>query len=426
MIASQNDYCALLSVSSRLRAMQHISRTALSSLTGCGEDQLLQFEAAGIIGRKTDYLLEDADRIRVALALHEAGISLDTLAKAIRNKVFALDFAAQIMFDPVYLSTTSMERALDGSDVTPITLNNLRAAAGLPRLSTEQVLREDDVELLNLITECRRLGISDLAMTRVLRAFGQSTHRVVETMRDLFRSEVEERMLNAGIPHAQMLDAAAAKRLELQRIGFKVLFMLQRRLLEESVFDNIVSRIQEALCESGLETGPDVDLPTVAFADLCGFTELTHELGDMKAAEQAARFEAFTQQIVSHVGGRLVKVLGDGVMVLFPEPTAGLTACLTLVESAEEAGLLPVRVGLVTGQVVPRDGDIFGQTVNLAARITSVANPAQVVVSESAMVAVATNNPEMFSFAALEPTVLKGLPGRFCLFSAEIASSYES
>ena len=50
------------------------------------------------------------------------------------------------------------------------------------------------------------------------------------------------------------LSAAAAKRLELQRIGFRVLFMLQRRLLEELVFDNIVSRIQEALCESGLET----------------------------------------------------------------------------------------------------------------------------------------------------------------------------
>jgi adenylate cyclase len=402
--------------------MHNLSRTALSALTGCAEGQLLQFEAAGIIGRKTHYLLEDADRIRVALALHEAGIPLDTLVKAIRNDVFSLDFAAQIMFEPVYLSTTSMEKELDGLDVTPMALNNLRAAAGLPRLSTQQVLREDDVELLKLIAECRRLGISDQAMTRVLRAFGQSTHRVVETMRDLFRSEVEERMLKAGISHSQMLDAAAAKRLELQRIGFRVLFMLQRRLLEESVFDNIVSRIQEALYESGLEAGPDVDLPTVAFADLCGFTALTHDLGDMKAAEQAAHFEAFAQQIVSHVGGRLVKVLGDGVMILFPEPASGLTACLTLVESAEKAGLLPVRVGLVTGQVVPRDGDIFGQTVNLAARITSVANPAQVVVSESAMQAIATSNPEMFNFAALEPTVLKGLPGRFCLFSADLAS----
>jgi adenylate cyclase len=406
--------------------MHNLSRTALSALTGCGEGQLLQFEMAGIIERKTDYHLEDADRIRVALALHEAGIPLDTLVKAIRNKVFALDFAAQTMFDPVYLSTTSMERELEGLDVTPVTLNNLRAAAGLPRLSGEQILREDDVELLKLIAECRRLGISDPAMTRVLRAFGQSTHRVVETMRDLFRSEVEERMLNAGISHSEMLSAAAAKRLELQRIGFRVLFMLQRRLLEESVFDNIVSRIQEALCESGLETRPDVDLPTVAFADLCGFTELTHELGDLKAAEQAAHFEAFAQQIVSPAGGRLVKVLGDGVMILFPEPTSGLSACLRLVESAEKAGLLPVRVGLATGQVVPRDGDIFGQTVNLAARISSIANPAQVLVSESAMAAVATSNPGMFNFAAMEPTLLKGLPGRFCLFSVDITSSYES
>jgi adenylate cyclase len=113
-------------------------------------------------------------------------------------------------------------------------------------------------------------------------------------------------------------------------------------------------------------------------------------------------------------------------MILFPEPTSGLSACLRLVESAEKAGLLPVRVGLATGQVVPRDGDIFGQTVNLAARISSIANPAQVLVSESAMAAVATSNPGMFNFAAMEPTLLKGLPGRFCLFSVDITSSYES
>ena len=111
-------------------------------------------------------------------------------------------------------------------------------------------------------------------------------------------------------------------------------------------------------------------------------------------------------------------------MILFPEPTSGLS-CLSsrLVESAEKAGLLPVRVGLATGQVVPRDGDIFGQTVNLAARISSVANPAQVVVSESAMAAVATGNPGMFNFAAMEPTLLKGLPVLLLLVRAGIASS---
>lgn len=84
-------------------------------------------------------------------------------------------------------------------------------------------------------------------MERVLRVFGHSVRRCVDTMRDLFRGEVEEPMLNAGLSYRHLLEISAAKRMSLQRVGFRMLFLLRRRMLEEAVFDNIVGRLQDAL-----------------------------------------------------------------------------------------------------------------------------------------------------------------------------------
>jgi len=97
-------------------------------------------------------------------------------------------------------------------------------------------------------------------MERVLRVFGQSVRRCVDTMRDLFRGEVEEPMLNAGLSYHHLFEVAATKRLALQRIGFRMVFLLQRRMLEEAVFDNIVGRLQDALREHGLEPGDEDSL----------------------------------------------------------------------------------------------------------------------------------------------------------------------
>lgn len=108
-------------------------------------------------------------------------------------------------------------------------------------------LREDDVEFIRLLTECTQLGASVAGMERVLRVFGHSVRRCVDTMRDLFRGEVEEPMLNAGLSYRHLLEISAAKRMSLQRVGFRMLFLLRRRMLEEAVFDNIVGRLQDAL-----------------------------------------------------------------------------------------------------------------------------------------------------------------------------------
>ena len=82
-------------------------------------------------------------------------------------------------------------------------------------------------------------------------------------------------------------------------------------------------------------------------------------------------------------GGRPVKWLGDGVMLHFPDPAQGVLAALDMVDGVVAAGLPPAHVGLSCGPVVLRDGDYFGQTVNLAARIADYARRGEVLVSQA-------------------------------------------
>ncbi len=401
--------------------MDVLSREMLASLAGCDDDRLQQIEQLRIIeAGAAGYAGSDVSRLRLVLALNDAGIALETLAEGLRRQVVSLDFASQLMFEPVTISQTPLSAALERSPLDIEKLNALHSSAGLPPMSPARALREDDLEFIRLVAECAALGATGDGMHRVLRVFGQSMRRCVDTMRDLFRSEVEAPMLQAGLSHRDVLAAGAAKRLELQRIGMRMLFLLQRRLLEEAVFDNVVGRLQEALRGVGHGGGLDADtnrpLPAVAFADLSGFTALTQDIGDLKAAEKAAGFEALAQRLCSGFGGRIVKPLGDGVMMLFPDSGAALRTALSLVEQSAAHDLPDVRVGVATGQVVPRDGDIFGQTVNLAARIAAAAAPSQILACRSTH-GDAAGNFDAADFTPLAPLSLKGLPEPVLLYS---------
>ena len=87
------------------------------------------------------------------------------------------------------------------------------------------------------------------------------------------------------------------------------------------------------------------------------------------------------QATSQHHGGRPVKWLGDGIMFHFPDPRESALAALEMVERTRGAGLPPAHVGVAAGPVVMQDGDYFGRTVNLAARISGRAGSSEVLVT---------------------------------------------
>jgi class 3 adenylate cyclase len=144
----------------------------------------------------------------------------------------------------------------------------------------------------------------------------------------------------------------------------------------------------------------------MCFLDITGYTRLTSEQGDAAAADLASTFNRMVQRTSHQYAGRAVKWLGDGVMFYFADPGPGVEAALEMVDGAADAGLPPAHVGLHAGPVLFQEGDYFGSTVNIAARIADYARPGEVLVSQ----AVVEASPDVSAqFTEIGPVELKGV-----------------
>jgi class 3 adenylate cyclase/YHS domain-containing protein len=153
--------------------------------------------------------------------------------------------------------------------------------------------------------------------------------------------------------------------------------------------------------------GPDRQPGAVVFADLAGYTALTEAHGDDGAADVAVRFFALA---ASELAGdaRIVKTIGDAVMVVASEASHGLDTGLSLLRAVELEPQFPgVRVGLHYGPLVERNGDVFGATVNIAARLTAHAHVGQLLTSAAIATEVA-HHPHLTT-VALGATWLKNV-----------------
>ena len=182
---------------------------------------------------------------------------------------------------------------------------------------------------------------------------------------------------------------------------------LLRRKLEHNTFQLIVEHVESAVAAAGAATSLPTRLPAVCFLDLSGYTALTEEIGDQAAAERAATLGTLVQELAHSHGGRVVKLLGDGAMLVFPDPSTAVACGLEMVEQVERAALPPARVGIAARPVVFRDGDCYGRVVNVAARVMDQARPRQVVVTPEVVTATPADHA---GFQQLGPSGSRGSP----------------
>lgn len=162
----------------------------------------------------------------------------------------------------------------------------------------------------------------------------------------------------------------------------------------------------------------------VGFADMVSFTRRTAGLGSTDLSQFVQRFEAAARDVVTENGGRVVKTIGDAVLFVADEAVTGAAVACGLADAlgreldvdrerltgglAEGArGVTPVRVSLVWGRVLSRFGDVFGPTVNLAARLADIAEPSTVL-TDPGTAAVLRGDPR-FALDELEPRDLAGI-----------------
>lgn len=155
-------------------------------------------------------------------------------------------------------------------------------------------------------------------------------------------------------------------------------------------------------------------LATVLFTDIVGSTQQLTSLGDVAWRRLLDEHDKLAHRLVEQHRGRLIKTTGDGILASFDGPGRAIKCAMAFSGAAAHIGL-KLRAGLHTGEVELRGEDIAGVAVNAAARIMGEAGPGKIFVSRVVTDLVAGAG---VNFSRQAPRRLKGLPGRWDLFTA--------
>lgn len=160
---------------------------------------------------------------------------------------------------------------------------------------------------------------------------------------------------------------------------------------------------------------------TVVFTDIVGFTEYTALRGDTEAIALLAMQERFVLEALPPKA-RIVKELGDGLLIWFEDACEALQTALVLQQTFERASAetdvpLWVRMGIHSGRQTRWGDDLIGHDVNVASRVVDVASPGEVLVSEATLHQIQDRLPDI-EFEELGPVVMKGIPDAMRLYRA--------
>lgn len=155
---------------------------------------------------------------------------------------------------------------------------------------------------------------------------------------------------------------------------------------------------------------------TVAFIDLAGFSAIADVYGDASAMAVLDIFESMVREALS---APPIKWIGDEAMISFPDPETAIQALGSLLQACRQEPRLPLtRAGLNHGPVIRRGSDLFGSTVNIAARIGSLASPGQLLATRPIAEVAAAKGIQVRD---LGEVALRSVASEVALFEIELA-----
>jgi adenylate cyclase len=347
------------------------------------------------------YGLGDVRRVRLVAACESAGLSAEGIGAAIAGGRLSLAFLDLLSLAGGALTGTTYAELCGEQDLPMALVQRVHEASGLGRPQPGDPIHPLDRDLLGSAQLGRMLGLDDGVLIRIARVYGENLRRIAQAEPEFYHDHVEAPLLASGMDEQQMRATASQMSDQLAEVVQKMLLAIYRRHQERYTIDHLVEHIEAAVTERRPQRPP-----AMCFLDLAGYTRLTEERGDRAAAALVTSLADLVEQVSLPHGGQPVKWLGDGVMFHFRQPGRAVVAALEMVERTPQAGLPPAHVGLHAGPVVFQDGDYFGRTVNLAARIAGHAQAGQVLVSDQV---VAECGDGTVAFEPIGPVPLKGV-----------------
>ena len=325
--------------------------------------------------------IQDAARLRFLKAWDAAGLSVEAIGDLITRGELPFSFMDVATMAAQPRLPTTYEKYCAQRGVEPSRVQRLHDALGFAPPAASDHVRADDPLLIELVEQLIAVGAEESAALRLLRTYADALRRLTQAEVDLYESQVEEPLRQAGGTEQDLLDSSGAAGAQLPPLLEQALLGIYRRHRQHVWLDHSIGHLERILEATGAHqrlTTP----PCVCFVDLAGYTRLTEEQGDAVAAELAGRLAALVEGISRRYAGRPVRWLGDGGMLVFREADAAVQAATEMVTQALGQGLPPTHIGIHCGPVVFQDGDIYGSTVNIAARLSARAAPEEVLVSK--------------------------------------------
>ena len=248
-------------------------------------------------------------------------------------------------------------------------------ALGFPDSGQEVTYTEGDRAVLTSVSKAVEESDLDLAgAVRLARAIGQNIARLSDWQVAAIASRADEVTPDADL---------ATRHREAQRIGDDVADAFEQ-VLVHSWRRHLYAGLTRLDVDHDVAEHEQANVVTVGFADLVNFSALSNEMDTNRLGELVEIFEARSGDVVASQEGRMIKTLGDSVLFIHADPEHALDISCGLIEVIGQDSRLPdVRIGLATGPVVTRLGDVFGPPVNLAARLTALARRNRVIADDA-------------------------------------------
>jgi class 3 adenylate cyclase len=394
------------------------SRENAAERVGVDPSYLLRLVDLGILAPEDPDRFSPGDvrRALMANSLEGAGIPLDGVAAGIQSGALSLSFLDAASYERfAALAAETFQQVADRTGIPLELLMVVREAIGMAQPSPDDRVRDDEMAIVPFVELQLAEGFRAPAIERLLRVQGDGTRRITEQEGAWWNSEVIEPAMAAGNGPEEIANADLADRIA--PLSEQALLAMYHAQQARAWTANIIEAFEVMMAKTGIHSRLERQ-PAICFLDISGYTRLTQEPGDDAAADLSTTVARLVQRSSVQHGGKPIKWLGDGVMFYFGDPGPGVRAALEMVDGLASAGLPPAHVGLHAGPVLFQEGDYFGQTVNLSARIADYARQGEVLVSQ----AVADASKETgITFGDIGPVELKGVSGTVHLLRAHIA-----
>jgi adenylate cyclase len=366
----------------------------------------MDFEAAGLLdGLEGD---EREARLDLLERLAADGVSVEELTAAV-----AEDRLALLPVEQVFSAGYTAREIEELTGLPAAVVIHVRRALGLVEpAADERVFSEEELAAARAIKLALDAGIPEAGVIELSRVLGEGTARFAVTLANVFG----DTFLHPGDSER---DVALRYAEMAEQLGPATTPMLAGALnahLRESARRAVIGRAERERGHLSVE-----EETVVCFADLVGFTSLGAQVGAEELGSVATTLAELASGVARHPV-RLVKTIGDAAMFVSLEAAPMVEAALTLVDAVEAAELPSLRAGLASGLAFNRGGDWYGNTVNLASRVTGVARPGSVLATEAVRAAA----PEDFTWSSAGRFKLKGVSDAVPLYRARPAAEPEA